>query len=276
LSITVHNTNSDQFFGFFDALRKIEHQEGLTGLFRGHSATLLRIFPYAGIKFMLYEQFKVIFATEKHENTDNMGKTKKQFNSTHFRNFLSGSLAGVLSALATYPFDLLRTRLAFDSKTLKPSILAMASKIYHEESAGIRNFYRGVVPTVVGMIPYAGVSFLTYEGLKDFAMTFPIATMQHNNQIHLHPWGSLVCGAISGMVAQTCSYPFEIIRRNMQVSKDAGRNHDTMLITAKDIMKTRGLKGFFAGLGIGFVKVVPMFAVSFFSYEYLKRVLNIK
>jgi solute carrier family 25 protein 16 len=28
---------------------------GVRGLFQGHSATLLRIFPYAGIKFMAYD-----------------------------------------------------------------------------------------------------------------------------------------------------------------------------------------------------------------------------
>ena len=35
---------------------QIVRDEGPMGLLRGHSATLLRIFPYAAIKYMLYEE----------------------------------------------------------------------------------------------------------------------------------------------------------------------------------------------------------------------------
>lgn len=38
------------------------------------------------------------------------------------------------------------------------------AKIYKEE--GILTFYRGFVPTILGVIPYAGVSFFTYDSLK--------------------------------------------------------------------------------------------------------------
>lgn len=34
---------------------QIYREAGVRGLLQGHSATLLRIFPYAGIKFMAYE-----------------------------------------------------------------------------------------------------------------------------------------------------------------------------------------------------------------------------
>jgi len=37
-------------------------------------------------------------------------------------------------------------------------------KMYRCE--GIRSLYRGFTPTVVGVIPYAGTSFFTYETLK--------------------------------------------------------------------------------------------------------------
>jgi solute carrier family 25 protein 16 len=41
--------------GLVDASRRIYRQNGFRGLFQGHSATLLRIFPYAGVKFMTYD-----------------------------------------------------------------------------------------------------------------------------------------------------------------------------------------------------------------------------
>ena len=75
------------------------------------------------------------------------------------------------------------------------------------------------------------------------------------------------------MIAQTFSYPIEVIRKHMQVSLH--QDHSTILKTTVDIYKQRGLRGFFAGLTIGYVKVTPMFAVSFYTYEYMKSVMSL-
>jgi hypothetical protein len=42
--------------GAFRAGTQIYKESGVRGLFQGHSATLLRIFPYAAVKFMTYDQ----------------------------------------------------------------------------------------------------------------------------------------------------------------------------------------------------------------------------
>jgi len=36
------------------------------------------------------------------------------------------------------------------------------------QSEGLKGFYRGYVPTILGIIPYAGTSFFTYGTLKTF------------------------------------------------------------------------------------------------------------
>jgi len=45
------------WFGAFRASKDIYAETGVRGLLQGHSATLIRIFPYAAIKFMAYERF---------------------------------------------------------------------------------------------------------------------------------------------------------------------------------------------------------------------------
>ncbi len=42
--------------GAFRAGTQIYKDSGVLGLFQGHSATLLRIFPYAAVKFIAYDQ----------------------------------------------------------------------------------------------------------------------------------------------------------------------------------------------------------------------------
>lgn len=44
----------------FKAARDIVKHTGSRGLFQGHSVTLIRIFPYAAIKFVAYEQYKAV------------------------------------------------------------------------------------------------------------------------------------------------------------------------------------------------------------------------
>lgn len=80
------------WIGFPTAIRDIYVSTGVRGLFKGHSATLLRIFPYAGIKFLAYEQIRGRIIKNKAQETPG-------------RRFVSGSLAGMMSVFLTYPLS---------------------------------------------------------------------------------------------------------------------------------------------------------------------------
>lgn len=85
---------------------------------------------------------------------------------TEFRRFLAGSLAGITSQSLTYPLDLARARMAVTDKgtlgnqTLRQVFVSMWVK----ESP--RSLFRGYWATILGVIPYAGTSFFTYDTLK--------------------------------------------------------------------------------------------------------------
>jgi solute carrier family 25 protein 16 len=62
----------------------------------------------------------------------------------------------------------------------------------------------------------------------------------------------------------------------MQVGGAAGDGHRlNMAETARKIWLERGFRGFWVGLTIGYMKVVPMVATSFFVYERMKWYLGI-
>jgi solute carrier family 25 protein 16 len=62
----------------------------------------------------------------------------------------------------------------------------------------------------------------------------------------------------------------------MQVGGAVGGGHRLQVReTARLIFRERGLAGFWIGLSIGYVKVVPMVAVSFFVYKRRKTWLGI-
>jgi solute carrier family 25 protein 16 len=304
---------SGSWSGLAMAMRDINRFEGARGLYKGHSATLLRIFPYAAIKFLAYEQVRAIFIPTRDKETP-------------FRRLISGSLAGVTSVFFTYPLEVIRVRLAFETKrTSRSSFRTICSQIYHEQASsrpvaatasgngsspamataqtvsssikavtprtGLANFYRGFAATVVGMVPYAGVSFLVHDTIGDVLRTpnfAPYTTMPKSEiaspskdqpgklRVQLTASAELFSGAVSGLVAQTSSYPLEIIRRRMQVGGAMGDGKRlNMAETARKIYFERGFRGFWVGLTIGYLKVVPMAATGFFVYERMKWYLGI-
>ncbi|KAI5957460.1 LEU5 [Candida theae] len=304
------------FQGLVRAGKRIWASDGLWGLYQGHSITLLRIFPYASIKFVAYEQIRTILIPN-------------DLYETAGRRFLAGSLSGLASVFFTYPLDLIRVRLAFETRNLhhahpqhqqfmrshRGRIFQTVRIIYHENPPTrsndprwltvmrkvlpaniqrISNFYRGFAPTIMGMIPYAGVSFYAHDLLHDILRSKPLReyTVQpatdkststsvktkssRESRPSLKAYAQLVAGGISGLFSQTAAYPFELIRRRMQVGGAVGGGHFlSFKNTARLIYRESGFKGFFIGLSIGYMKVVPMFACSFFVYERMKKFLGI-
>lgn len=287
---------SGSWFGVVTAMKDIYKDDGVRGLYRGHSATILRIFPYAAIKFLAYEQIRsVIIPSRQHE--------------TPIRRLLSGSLAGVTSVFFTYPLEVMRVRLAFETKRDSRSSLSdICRRIYNEApppvraaegaaavvtntvqavvpKAGIANFYRGFSATIMGMLPYAGMSFLTHDTAGDVLRLPAISKYTtlpkpSNSPIDkpapLTSWAELIAGGIAGLVSQTSSYPIEVVRRRMQVGGAVGDGHRLHITeTAKMIFREKGFRGFWVGLSIGYVKIVPLAAVSFYVYERGKTWLGI-
>lgn len=323
-----------KFSGLFRASKRIWSNDGFYGLFQGHSVTLLRIFPYASIKFVAYEQIRtILIPTDLHE--------------TAIRRFMAGSLSGLASVFFTYPLDLLRVRMAFETKHLhnddiRPNsrqhfiaqhqgrLSTTVREILNERPPhrvndpvwfklmrqnlppsvmSLSNFYRGFAPTILGMIPYAGVSFYTHDLIHDIlrskylskytvqstgALSHSISTSSSSNKVirksssnkdqinsrdsrlPLKAYAQLLAGGLAGMCSQTAAYPFEVIRRRMQVGGAVNQGqHLSFKSTAKIVYRESGFRGFFVGLSIGYIKVIPMVACSFYVYERCKMFFGI-
>lgn len=262
--------HTTHWLGFVHAIQAIRQHHGNQALFQGHSVTLLRIFPYAAINFLAYDQIRATLITSPDHETP-------------FRRLISGSLAGAISTSCTYPFELIRVHLAIQTK--EASLIATCRDIYHE--GGFLNFYRGYAPTLLGILPYAGTSFFTHDVIGDWLRSPKLAPytalepskqrQTGNKRLQLTAVAELTSGALAGLVAQTVSYPLEIIRRRMQVnSKDMQNGRRASIIhTARTIYLERGLRGFYLGLTIGYVKIMPMVATSFFVYDRMKGYLGV-
>ncbi|KAI8786068.1 mitochondrial coenzyme A transporter SLC25A42 [Biomphalaria glabrata] len=231
-------------------------ESGVLSLWRGNSATLIRIIPYSAIQFSAHEQYKLWL------NFDN-----KKHLPPHLR-FLAGSLAGVTSVAFTYPLDLCRARMAVTPKETYSHIGQVFMKMIREE--GFRSIYRGFTPTMLGSIPYSGSSFFTYETLKKI-----------HAETHLGrdptPIERMLFGAIAGLVGQSASYPLDIVRRRMQTAGITGHIHDytSIMNTTRSIIKEEGfIRGMYKGLSMNWIKGPIAVGVSFTTFDILKHWLR--
>ena len=91
--------------------------------------------------------------------------------------------------------------------------------------------------TIVGMIPYAGVSFWAHNFVGDLLRSrrfakyslspVPLRNEREVRHLKLKNHREAIAGGITGLLAQTSSYPIEVVRRRIQVGEAIGNDEMT-------------------------------------------------
>nr|XP_033796441.1 graves disease carrier protein isoform X1 [Geotrypetes seraphini] len=255
----------------FSTLYAVPKKEGFLGLYKGNGAMMVRIFPYGAIQFMAFDHYRKFVSL-------------KLGISGHIHRLMAGSMAGMTAVICTYPLDVVRARLAFQVKgeDKYKGIIHAFQTIYTKEG-GIQGFYRGLVPTILGMAPYAGVSFFTFGTLKSVGLSHAPTllgkpSMDNPDVLVLKTHVNLLCGGVAGAVAQTISYPLDVTRRRMQLAAILPDSDKclTMVQTLKHVYKQYGIRrGFYRGLSLNYIRCIPSQAVAFTTYEFMKQLLHL-
>ena len=151
---------------------------------------------------------------------------------------------------------------------------------------GVRGFYRGIVPTTLGAVPYEGIKFGVFDLLRSLWLSqlqarsaddIRISSSSEGNgdSIKLPIFAKLVCGALAGIAGGAIMYPNDTVRRRMQVAGAmSGSNADRVfsgpLDCALDTYRQGGVRRFYRGIGPYLIRMVPNAAIQFAVYESLK------
>lgn len=164
---------------------------------------------------------------------------------------LAGCGSGLVSTLATYPLDLLRTRLAAHNQRLFKSMSATFREIYSE--LGSKGLFLGIRPSLLSSVATSGLFFSFYSLARQTSATFKTAY-----------WGEeAVCGFLAGAAAKTCTFPLDTLRKWLQMAP-----HRAAFSLAVESWKLRGMKGFYRGFGVSLFKSAPTSALLVAVYEY--------
>ncbi|XP_078428021.1 mitochondrial substrate carrier family protein [Wolffia australiana] len=238
-----------------EVFHNIMAHEGWTGLFRGNLVNVLRVAPSRAIELFAFETGKKLLTPQPGEPP----KTPLP------PSLVAGAMAGVCSTLCTYPLELLKTRLTIERGVYENLMHAMV-KIVKEEGAG--ELYRGLLPSVVGVIPYAATNYYAYDALRKAYKTM-------TGEEEVGNVATLMIGSAAGAIASSATFPLEVARKHMQVGAVGGRQvYKGMLHALLCIFQQEGVPGLYRGLGPSCMKLVPAAGISFMCYEACKKLLT--
>ncbi|KAG6497250.1 hypothetical protein ZIOFF_045144 [Zingiber officinale] len=282
-----------------EVFQNIMKTEGWKGLFRGNFVNVIRVAPskaieydrmwtnwleqcfthmqpvnhsYPGFMFNNYflsDSYKSLwislqlfaFDTAKKFLTPKEGEQPKLLIPP---SLVAGAFAGVSSTLCTYPLELLKTRLTIQRGVYDNLVHAFV-KIIQEE--GPAELFRGLTPSLIGVVPYAAANYYAYDSLKKlYKKAF--------RKDEIGNVATLLIGSAAGAISSSATFPLEVARKHMQVGAVGGRQvYKNMLHALLSILEQEGIGGLYKGLGPSCTKLVPAAGISFMCYEACKKIL---
>ncbi|XP_042370252.1 calcium-binding mitochondrial carrier protein SCaMC-3-like, partial [Plectropomus leopardus] len=212
---------------------------GLRSMWQGNAVNMLKGTPQSTLQCLIYAQMKA--------------STQKETLTVQQR-FGLGCVSGAVAHAAFYPLEVLKVRLNLQQAGNYHGVVACARSIYRHES--LSSFYRGFKPSILCMIPYAGVECAVHQSIMTWAKSDPAYNSE--NKLFFFSFVAFASG-------QVTSYPLAVIRTQQQAqafSSDS-RPASGVLQGLRGIYETCGIRGFYNGMGASFVRAIPCALINY-------------
>jgi solute carrier family 25 ornithine transporter 2/15 len=173
------------------------------------------------------------------------------------RDIFSATLGSICCCYVGQPFDTVKVRMQ-TNPTVYSGVISSVTNILKNE--GVAAFWKGAVPTAMGMALENAMAFGVNEALK---RSFPDDLSLDNNAMPslTKPFAM---GAMTGCCSALVLLPSEIVKAKLQVV--VGKNVSSGEII-KQIVSKQGVRGIFAGLDAQLARDASFYAIFFGGYE---------
>jgi len=234
-----------RYTGIVDCFSRVASEQGVKAFWRGNLTNIIRYFPTQAFNFAFKDSIKALFP-KADKNTE--------FAKFFAINMASGGLAGAGSLCIVYPLDYARTRLASDVGSGKAQFNGLLDCIKKTvASGGLGALYNGIGVSVVGIIPYRGVYFGLFDTLSGYN------PYQKSDNGLARAASKFACAQSSAIAAGYASYPFDTVRRRLQMQSEKPESEWVYKGTADcfgKIVKDEGASALFKGAGANALRTV--------------------
>ncbi|XP_019437844.1 PREDICTED: mitochondrial substrate carrier family protein P [Lupinus angustifolius] len=193
----------------------------------------------------------------------------------YVKELIAGGFAGALSKTTVAPLErvkiLWQTRIAgFHTLGVYQSLNKL---VKHE---GVVGLYKGNGASVIRIIPYAALHFMTYERYKSWILNnYPM--------LGTGPFIDLLAGSAAGGTSVLCTYPLDLARTKLAYQVTDIRSiengmkgvhsrpaHSGIKSVLTSVYKEGGFRGLYRGAGPTLTGILPYAGLKFYMYEKLK------
>jgi len=209
---------------------------------------------------------------------------------------LAGASGGLVTAVLTSPLDVLRTRLQSDfyqttspSQALHPAtkpalnhvLRSSASHLRHtfhifssiQYTEGWRGFFRGLGPSLAGVVPATAIKFYVYGNCKNLGAKL-------SNRAADDPVVHAQAAVAAGIATATLTNPIWLVKTRLQLDKArtpvngaTGRRYKGSLDCLRQVVQTEGIRGLYRGLSASYLGTIET-AMHLVMYEQLKTLIG--
>ncbi|KAM3363697.1 solute carrier family 25 member 44 isoform X1 [Capsicum galapagoense] len=150
--------------GGLDVARKILKSEGIRGLYRGFSLSVLTYSPSSAVWWASYGSSQRFIWSKLLDNGTEQGGPAPSQGKIVAVQAAGGIVAGATASCITTPLDTIKTRLQVMGHDKRPTARQVVKQLIAED--GWTGFYRGLGPRFVSMSAWGTSMILAYEYLK--------------------------------------------------------------------------------------------------------------
>lgn len=219
-------------------------------LWRGNTAGILLYAGYSGVQFGTYAALGA--SGDDRSQGSGSGSAVVVFG--------RAATAALAATALTYPFDVLRTRMALSRQA--GSIFKQAAAILRTE--GPTAFYKGALLTLAQVVPYMGSVFMLHSCFLAVTNDF-------------------LAGALSGFICKTVSLPVDVLRKRVQMLRLSEQAFTVEKLSpaenawelARRMWRVEGgLRPFFRGWTMAVSKAAATTGITFLVYDRLLALLT--
>ncbi|CAD7931756.1 unnamed protein product [Amoebophrya sp. A25] len=251
-----------RYTGIANCFTRVQAEQGFLSFWRGNGANVIRYIPQQAFNLSFKDTIKKLFPKYN---------AKENFAGFFAVNLSSAGIAAAGSLSICYPLDFARTRLASDVGGGKKTFNGIGDCIRKTvANQGVLGLYNGFGASVAGVVVYRGLQM----GFMDSIMG-------------LNPWqkdrgmmGLVTCfvaAQFAGVAARPFNYPFDTVRRRLQMESEKPMNermYKGTLHCAATIVKTEGITGLYKGIVADVVRGAGS-ALVLVAYDRIKLLLDL-
>jgi len=251
-----------RYTGISNCFVRVFREQGFAAFWRGNFTNVIRYFPTQAFNFAFKDSIKRLFPRYN---------PKEQFGMFFLTNMASGGLAGAGSLMLVYPLDYARTRLASDVGTGQREFSGLKDCLVKTFRQSPFALYNGFGVSVAGIIPYRGVYFGVYDTLRE-------KNPFKNDRNFVGVASKFAVAQFTAILAGYASYPFDTVRRRLQMQSNKPRDkwiYANTMDCFKKIAANEGSKAFFKGAGANALRTVGS-ALVLVLYDEIKTIAGLQ